>query len=83
MKWNISIVKGKKINRDFESSGERNRKQSLTQDCVFFEIYKCLNSCGKHETKEGNSPVANENFKKFKVIRKLIWMKNGEPSSNF
>ena len=37
MKWNILLVKGKKINRDFESSGERNWNLSLMQDaCIFF-----------------------------------------------
>jgi len=41
-------------------------KRSLTQDCVFFLAYKCLNSCGKHGTKEGKSPVANEEKKIFK-----------------
>jgi hypothetical protein len=38
-------------------------KKSLTRDSVFFLTYKCLNSCGKHETKEGKSPVANEEKK--------------------
>ena len=45
-------------------------KKSLTQDCVFFltcfRNFKCLNTCGKHETKEGKSPVANEYKKNLK-----------------
>jgi hypothetical protein len=38
MKWNILLVKGKKINRDFESSGERNWKLSLVQDACSFSF---------------------------------------------
>jgi len=62
MKWNILLVKGKKkkINRDFESSGERNWKLSLVQEaCIFFYLYN-LNLCGTHKTKEGKSPVVEQ-----------------------
>ena len=30
---------------------------------MFFFTDKCLNSCGKHGTEEGKSPVANEGKK--------------------
>jgi len=41
-------------------------KKSLTRDSVFFFTFKCLNRCGKHGTKEGKSPVADEEKKIFK-----------------
>ena len=39
IKWNILLIKGKKINRDFESSGERNWNLSLMHvACIFLFI---------------------------------------------
>lgn len=66
--WNISVAKGKKINRDSESSGERNWNrpesfnpegshyvQSIKKSNLLNSIEKIF--CLENLAKEGDSPV--------------------------
>ena len=80
MNWNISVARGKDINRDSESSGERNWKRHAMN----FKTQKKL----KNFAKEGESPVCffwnHEKMLKLErlwVNRGAPWLKIGGPPS--
>ena len=63
----------KQINRDIESSGERNRSKHIGSESIFSKTIEFV-------AKEGKSPVEHESDPMRKVVR-ILCAKSGEPSS--
>jgi len=77
--WNISVTGGKKINRDFVSSGERKRIRPRNSSRIEWEIWV------ESQAKEGDSPVGTQFWsRRFSLMSKTrflsCWNQGGPPS---